>query len=243
MISPSDQFPSCVLAPTSLPISVPALTPAQEAARYDAVLVQRFNAGEESAFVEIATRYRTRMLNAAFDLLKNHGDAEEIVQDTFIRAHRALAKFRGDSSLVTWLHCITLNLARNRYWYFFRRARHSTISIDCTRNTGQQTDLSGVLAADAPSPVQSAMTTEFSDLVTQCLSQMDVKSREILMLRSSQNNSYGEIARKLHINVGTVKSRISRARSILQELLARKCPEFGRNAHVTAWFEPIRAAA
>lgn len=243
MISPSDQFPSGILAPATPSFSTPALTPAQEAARYDAVLVQRFNAGDESAFIEIATRYRTRMFNAAFGLLKNHGDAEEIVQDTFIRAHRALAKFRGDSSLVTWLHCVTLNLARNRYWYFFRRARHSTISFDCAPNTDQQTDLSGVLATDAPSPAQSAMITEFSDLVTKCLIQMDMKSREILMLRSSQNSSYGEIARKLHINVGTVKSRISRARSILQELMNKACPEFGRNADVTAWFEPIRAAA
>src|SRR3954466_15926978 len=104
MISLS-QLSSCPTAPSVL--SLPLLTPAQEAARQDAGLVRRFNAGDESAFVEIATKYRARMFNVAFDLLKNGADAEEIVQDTFIRAYHGLAKFRGDSSLVTWLHCVT----------------------------------------------------------------------------------------------------------------------------------------
>src|SRR3954469_16901593 len=107
MISVAETSPCCRSVPQV--VSVPLLTPVQESARYDAGLVLRFNAGDESAFLEIAKKYRTRMFNVAFGVLKNGADAEEVVQDTFIRAHRALAKFRGDSSLVTWLHCITLN--------------------------------------------------------------------------------------------------------------------------------------
>ena len=102
----------------------------QEAA-YDAELVRRFNAGDEAAFVEIMTRYREKIFSVALALLRNRADAEEIAQDTFIRAHRGLSRFRGDSSLATWLHRIAVNLARNRYWYFFRRRRQDSLSLDC----------------------------------------------------------------------------------------------------------------
>src|SRR5581483_7928815 len=99
--------------------------------QYDAALVQRFHAGDETAFVEIVTRYRAKMFSVAFSRLRNRADAEEIAQDTFIRAHRGLANFRGDSALATWLYRIALNLSRNRYWYHFRRSRHTTRSFDC----------------------------------------------------------------------------------------------------------------
>ena len=90
----------------------------------DVDLVQRFNGGDESAFEEIMNRHKTRIFAAAMALLRNHADAEEITQDTFVRAHRGLAAFRGDSSLATWLHRIAVNLARNRYWYFFQPLLH-----------------------------------------------------------------------------------------------------------------------
>ena len=106
-------------------------TTSSEEAAHDALLVQRFNAGDDRAFVEIMERYREKMFAIAFAHLRNRTDAEEIAQDTFIWAHRALGRFRGDSSLATWLHRITVNLTRNRYWYFFRRRRHRTLSPDC----------------------------------------------------------------------------------------------------------------
>lgn len=243
MILPTEQFSSSATALTAIDTIPPILSSAKEAARYDADLVGRFNAGDESAFVEIVTRYRTRMLNVAFGVLKNRADAEEIIQDTFIRAHRALANFRGDSSLVTWLHCVTVNLARNRYWYFFRRCRHTTVSIETVPGENNLANLSDVLASEEISPSRAAMANEFSELVTRCLGQMEVPSREILLMRTSLNRSYGEIGRELRINVGTVKSRISRARKILHELLTSACPEFGRSAQAMAWFEPIRSAA
>ena len=84
---------------------------AKKTLRDDETCVHRFNAGDESAFVEIMDRYRAKILYIALDLLHNHADAEEIVQDTFIRAYRGLARFRGDASLTTWLHRIAANLA------------------------------------------------------------------------------------------------------------------------------------
>jgi len=111
------------------PITTAKAESAAEAA-YDATLVTRFNAGDESAFVEIMRRYHNRLFSLAHNLLRNAADAEEIVQDAFIRAHRGLANFRGDSSLATWLYRIALNLSRNRYWYFFRRRRQDSLSLD-----------------------------------------------------------------------------------------------------------------
>src|SRR4051812_30573498 len=90
-----------------------AATPAQLEARHDAALVRRFQMGDETAFTEIVTRPRRKMSAIAFARLGNHADAEEIAQDTFVRAHRALAAFRGESSLSTWLFRITANLSLN----------------------------------------------------------------------------------------------------------------------------------
>src|SRR5579883_1178027 len=106
----------------------PASEAAQAGAIEDTELVRRFVGGDETAFVEIMRRYQAKIFAVAHSLLHNHADAEEITQDTFIRAHRNLPRFRGDSSLATWLHRIAVNLARNRYWYFFRRKRHATLS-------------------------------------------------------------------------------------------------------------------
>jgi RNA polymerase sigma-70 factor (ECF subfamily) len=76
---------------------------ARQEALYDEALVKRFVAGDEAAFVEIVNRYRSTMFRVSYGLLRNRHDAEEIAQDTFIRAHRGLVNFRGDSSLVAWL--------------------------------------------------------------------------------------------------------------------------------------------
>lgn len=209
-------------------------------AEYDAQLVQRFNAGDESAFVEIMTRYRERIFSVAFALLRNRADAEEIAQDTFVRAHRGLARFRGDSSLATWLHRIALNLARNRYWYFFRRRRHATLSLDRELEPGGNATFADLVATAAPEPARAAVVAEFSTLVAACMDKLDARQREILTLRNLLNRSYQDIAEALGINVGTVKSRIARARGNLRTLIAQTCPEFADDAEPADWFEPIR---
>lgn len=90
----------------------------------DRLLVQRFNGGDGAAFDDIVERYREKLQALAARFLRNNADAEEIAQDTLIRAYRGLARFRGESSLATWLHRIAVNLARNRYWHSFRRRKH-----------------------------------------------------------------------------------------------------------------------
>lgn len=214
-------------------------------AEYDAELVRRFNAGDDKAFNEIMSRYYGRILGLALNLLRNRADAEEIAQDTFLRVHRGLSNFRGDSSLATWLYRIALNLARNRYWYFFRRRRQDSVSID--RPIGEESDatLGDFIATNHGDPAQQTVTNEFAELIARCMEALEPSHREILTMRNTLHLPYEEIARAMGINVGTVKSRISRARENLRQLLADSAPEFGiRDASQESddYFLPSRPA-
>src|SRR6266542_4335624 len=134
----------------------------------DQSLVQRYIGGDESAFIEIIERYRTKIFTVTLGLLRNRADAEEITQDTFIRAHRGLAKFRGDSSLATWLYRIAINLSRNRYWYFFRRRRQDSLSLDCALTEESAATFSDLIADGNQDPAQVTVANEFCELVDRC---------------------------------------------------------------------------
>ena len=189
-------------------------------AAHDAALVRRFNGGDQTAFLEIMERYREKTFGIARAVLRNHADAEEITQDTFVCAHRGLARFRGDSSLATWLHRIAINLARNRYWFNFRRRQHAMVSLDSPLRADSDSTFSDLLAAESASPVREAVTTEFSGLIEVCMTRLAPSQREILTLRNILHNSYDEIGAKLGITVGTVKSRIARARCNVRTILS-----------------------
>jgi RNA polymerase sigma-70 factor, ECF subfamily len=206
----------------------------------DSQLVTRFNAGEESAFVEIMKRHQGRIFAAALALVRNRADAEEIAQDTFVRAHRALPRFRGDSSVATWLHKIAVNLARNRFWYNFRRRKHATLSLNAAVGDEGDATFSDLLSASDPDPSQETSRQEFVSAVENSLEKLEPSHRRILTMRSVLDQSYEEIAAVLGINVGTVKSRIARARERLRSQLADECPEFTADGNPSAWFEPAR---
>jgi RNA polymerase sigma-70 factor (ECF subfamily) len=218
------------------------LSTSRKEALFDAELVRRFNGGDESAFVEIIDRYQEKMFSVALWLLRNRADAEEVAQDTFIRAHRALSRFRGESALATWLHRITLNLSRNRYWYLFRRRYHTTQSLDSALSEENQATLASVVASDAPGPQEEAQTIEFTRLVAVCMERLGPGRRDMLTRRNLMNCSYDEIARSLGISIGTVKSRIARAREALRAQLVSVCPEFSAGASPTQWLYPARAS-
>jgi RNA polymerase sigma-70 factor (ECF subfamily) len=210
-------------------------------AAHDAELVRRFNGGDEDAFVEIVGRYRTKIVSIALGHLRNHADADEIAQDTFVRAHRGLARFRGDSSLATWLHRIAFNLSRNRFKYYRCRQHHAMLSLDRAFSDDNRTSFADLIASEAPSPAREATAGEFSELVVTCMEKLGARQREILMMRNGLNRSYDEIGRALGISIGTVKSRIGRARENLRALLAQSYPEANSGGSPLDWFEPIRS--
>ena len=191
---------------------------AQEVA-LDRTLVDRFKSGDEAAFSEMVTRYWDRIYSMVHHLLRNQQDAEEVTQDAFIRAHRGLVNFRGESAFSTWLYQIATNLARNRYWYWWRRKRDKTVSFDQPISADNATPLSEVFAAEMETPEDATVTQEFVTSIAAGMEKLSPKHREVLILRNVKNLSYEEIAEILAISVGTVKSRIARARASLRAKL------------------------
>lgn len=191
---------------------------AQEVA-FDRVLVDRFKNGDQSAFDEMVARYWDRIYAMVNQLLRNTQDAEEVTQDAFIRAHRGLVNFRGDSAFSTWLYQIATNLARNRYWYWWRRKRDKTISFDQPVGPDNETTLAEIIPAEVETPDDITVTQEFVDKIGEGMAKLTPKHREILTLRNIRNLSYEEIAQILGLSVGTVKSRIARARESLRAKL------------------------
>jgi len=240
-----------MVAPNSVSLSTrtgfPAPTGAtrhaasRQEAVVDAALVRRFNAGDQTAFAEIDTRHRGRLFAIAFRQLRNAADAEEIAQDALVRAYRGLAHFRGESSLSVWLHSITLNLARNRYWHSFRRQRHVTQSLDRPISDDNPANYAECVACDAPGPQREAVTAEFNEFVAACLVSLNSAQREILKLSNGRELSYQEIAKALGINIGTVKSRIWRARENLRVMLTETYGDADLGStSFSQWFEPNR---
>ena len=196
-------------------------TKAQDVA-FDHGLVERFKQGDHAAFDEIVSRYWDRIYSMVHQLLRNRQDAEEVTQDAFIRAHRGLENFRGESAFSTWLYQIATNLARNRYWYWWRRKRDRSVSIDAPVSADNETTLAEILPADLETPEDAAVTQELIDNIAAGMERLAAKHREILVLRNVKNLSYEEIAVILNISVGTVKSRIARARESLRGKLRER---------------------
>ena len=185
----------------------------------DELLIERIKAGDMAAYNVMVIRHYDRIFSRVLQLLNNKQDAEEVTQDAFIRAHRGLENFRGDASFSTWLYQIATNLAHNRYWYWFRRKRDQSISLDQPQCDDGSLTLENVMPCADENPAEAVVTQEFVDRVSACMQYLNDKHKEVLILRNVKNLTYDEIAQQLEISVGTVKSRIARARESLRGLL------------------------
>ena len=185
----------------------------------DELLIERIKAGDMAAYNVMVIRHYDRIFLRVLQLLNNKQDAEEVTQDAFIRAHRGLENFRGDASFSTWLYQIATNLAHNRYWYWFRRKRDQSISLDQPQCEDGSLTLENVMPCADENPAEAVVTQEFVDRVSGCMQYLNDKHKEVLILRNVKNLTYDEIAQQLEISVGTVKSRIARARESLRGLL------------------------
>lgn len=185
----------------------------------DELLIERIRAGDMAAYNVMVIRHYDRIFSRVLQLLNNKQDAEEVTQDAFIRAHRGLENFRGDASFSTWLYQIATNLAHNRYWYWFRRKRDQSISLDQPQCEDGSLTLENVMPCEDENPAEAVVTQEFVDRVSASMQYLNDKHKEVLILRNVKNLTYDEIAQQLDISVGTVKSRIARARESLRGLL------------------------
>ncbi|NQU12184.1 sigma-70 family RNA polymerase sigma factor [bacterium] len=182
----------------------------------DRELVTRLQAGDERAFNDLVRRHQQRAYNVAYQLLRDHEDATEVAQDALVRVYRGIERFRGDCAFTTWLHGIVVNLARNKHRWWKRRGRQATVSLDAPRST-LEGDQPREQAADTDGPDTATVQAELVEQIGRAMDRLPRKFREVLVLRNVEEMRYEEIAVALRCSVGTVKSRIARAREALRE--------------------------
>src|SRR5262249_30621481 len=152
-------------------------------------------------------------------MLGDSAEASDVVQEIFLKVFRNIHGFRGDASLRTWIFRIALSEILNRLRWWKRRYRSSTVSLDDAGNGN------GIRVRDSkPSPLQALESKEEEHAIQQALAQLSTDHRSILILRDIEGFSYNEIAEIAGISIGTVKSRLARARSEIKRSLIRFLP-------------------
>jgi RNA polymerase sigma-70 factor (ECF subfamily) len=193
---------------------------AEEGACSDAVLIERFKKGDRSAFQELVERYADKAYQIAFGVLGSREDAEEVSQDVFVRIHRALPKFRGDSEFTTWMYRITLNLARNKYRWNKSRGAQKNVSMDAPLEGSEEGEgLAMAVPETRLSPDDQVVIDELERNISRELETLPPLYREALVMRNLDDMNYEQIATLLGCKLGTIKSRIARARDELRRRL------------------------
>ena len=154
------------------------------------------------------------------ELTDNVEEARDLTQETFLRAFQSIGHFRGESDLRTWIYRIAINQARNRWRWWRRRRRETTVSIDAPEIGGGRLGLVATLKSNAVrDPEQDALLSERERALKKALSSLKLVYREAVILRDIEGFAYEEIAAALSISVGTVKSRLARGRQELRRKL------------------------
>ena len=181
-------------------------------------LIQMFKAGDKMAFDRLVTLYAPKLYRTAYGLLSSKQDAEEVVQDAFVRAFRALDNFRGDSSFETWMQRIVINLSRNKFHWNRRRGEGLMTSISETVDeTGETKEIA--LPDERLRPDTRLENEETERNVLKGLQALPESLRETMILRHVNDMPYEKIAEQLECKVGTVKSRLARGRELLKTYL------------------------
>jgi RNA polymerase sigma-70 factor (ECF subfamily) len=177
----------------------------------EAALIQRCAAGDESAFAELVAEHQRMVVQLAMNLLGDRDEALDLSQDVFIRVFRTIAQFRGQSALRTWIYRIAVNQARNRHRFWRRRRRSDQVSLDA------HVEAHGDFECGAESgPDRILAQKELAARLQDALDALPFDQRTAIVLREVDGLSYDEIAFSLGVAVGTVKSRLTRARQTLR---------------------------
>lgn len=179
----------------------------------DLSLINRFKEGDLSAFEEIVLKYQDKIYNLCRHMLGNAADAEDAAQDVFLKAYQALPRFQPDASLYTWLYRIATNTCIDH--------KRKPVFESLFGDSGEGERLVHDLDSDAPSPEKLYQAKEIDKALQVCLGKLSPKLRAIIVLKEVEELSYEEMAETLDISMGTVKSRIARAREYLQKCMKK----------------------
>jgi len=186
----------------------------------DSVLVQQSQTGDTAAMERLILKYQNRIYNVILKMCGNPDDAAELAQEAFVKVIESIDKFQGKSSFYTWLFRIAVNLTLN---HCQRSSRTATRSLDAeeTEPNGETALVLRDCLSDerAVDPAAVAQSREICELAKKCLLQLEEPQRAVVVLRDIEGMDYAQIADVLNIELGTVRSRLSRARSNLREIL------------------------
>jgi len=189
------------------------------AAGAEASLVRRCAAGEEAACAEMVAEHQRMVVQLAMNLLGDRDEAHDLSQEVFLRVFRTIHRFRGQSSLRTWIYRIAVNQARNRHRFWRRRHRADQVSLDA--HMAVHGDW---LPSNDAWPDSVLAQRELAARLQRALDGLPFGQRTAIVLREVDGLSYEDIAYSLGVAVGTVKSRLTRARQALRIALCEERP-------------------
>ena len=183
-------------------------------------LVLEFQAGNGAAFDRLVEKHRDRIFNLCYWLIGDYQEADEATQDTFLKAYGGLSKFNRQAAFSTWLHRIAVNTCKNRLKSLAYRLRKMTRSFANGTQPGHEAPLMA-LQDQAPSPLEALERREDAAVLAHALDRLPKDKRMVLVLREIEGLSYEEIAKTTGLALGTVKSKLARARTALAVRLKR----------------------
>ncbi|MAS81481.1 MAG: RNA polymerase sigma factor RpoE [Legionellales bacterium] len=178
----------------------------------DKELIERVKNGEKSAYDLLVLKYQQRIVNLVSRFVRNHSDALDVTQEAFIKAYRALPNFRGDSAFYTWLYRIAVNTAKNHLAVQSRRPRTSDYDVSDIEQIEGNTALK-----DQATPESLLLKDELQALILKAIDDLPEDLKTAIMLREIEGLSYEEIACVMGCPIGTVRSRIFRARESIDQ--------------------------
>ena len=180
----------------------------------DQALVARVQGGDSAAFDLLVRKYQHRIAALISRYVHDWSEVQDVAQDTFIRAYRAIGNFRGDAQFYTWLHRIAVNTAKNHLVSHSRRPPTDDIEVE----TAEQFE-SGLRLRETATPERELMRQQLEQTVMRAVERLPEELREAISMREVEGLSYEEIAQRMQCPIGTVRSRIFRAREAIDNEL------------------------
>lgn len=175
--------------------------------------LERAKQGDERAFEDLLAAYDKRIYNIAYRMMGNPNDAQDMAQEAIIKAYRNLGSFKGSCMFSSWIYRITVNTCLDE---LRRRKKRNVVYLDAVENEG------AAYPDRAPLPDQVAESNEKYKVILSAIRDLTEDYKTVIVLRDMQGFSYQEISQIIDCNIGTVKSRINRARNILKSVLSKE---------------------
>lgn len=206
------------------------------------LLVRELKSGSEQAFALLIAQYSQPIYSLIARSLRDPADAADVTQEVFVKVFRSISGFHGDASLRTWIYRIALHETSNqRRWWNRHKKQELAIDAPIENEEGDCTSMAEMLATGDASPFEQVLRSETRHTVEAALRELPDAYREVVVLREIEGFGYEEIAEILNVNLGTVKSRLTRGRAALREFLKRneERTESAGSTSVTAKLEAV----